>query len=68
MDKSWAEFPTLEAAACLLSSAAIRPNLVLKTLPKQLLRSLPLETGLLGFIELPPPRPAPGPGDNVEVF
>jgi hypothetical protein len=42
-DKPWAEFSTLEVAAChamhLLHSIAIQPNLELKTRPKQLLGS-----------------------------
>ncbi len=46
-DKPWAEFSTLEVAAChamhLLHSKAIRPNLELKTRSKQLLGSLPLD-------------------------
>ncbi len=46
-DKPWAEFSTLEAAAChamqLPHSIAIQPNLELKTRPKQLLGSLPLD-------------------------
>jgi hypothetical protein len=46
-DKPWAEFSTLEVAAChamhLLHSIAIRPNLELKTRSKQLLGSLPLD-------------------------
>jgi hypothetical protein len=51
-DESWAEFSTLEVTACnakhLLSSIAIRPNLELKTLPKQLLGSLLLDVVLPG--------------------
>jgi hypothetical protein len=46
-DKHWAEFSTLEVAAChamhLLHSIVIRSNLELKTRPKQLLGSLPLD-------------------------
>ncbi len=46
-DKPWAEFSTLGVAAChamhLLHSIAIGPNLELKTHPKQLLGSLPLD-------------------------
>ncbi len=49
-DEPWAELSTLEVAAChamhLLHSIAIRPNLVLKTWPKQLLGSLPLDIAL----------------------
>jgi len=48
-DEPWADFSILEvAAAFLLSSAAKRPNLELKTRPKQLLGSLPLVTALPG--------------------
>ncbi len=50
-NKPWDEFSTLEVVAChamhLLRSIAIRPYLELKTQPKQLLGSLPLD------IELP---------------
>ncbi len=50
-DETWAEFSTLEVAAChvmhLPNRIAIRPNLDLKTRPKQLLCYLPLD------IELP---------------
>jgi hypothetical protein len=46
-DEPLAEFSTLEVAAChamhLLPSIAIWPNLQLKTQPKQLLGSLPLD-------------------------
>ncbi len=46
-DEPWAEFSTLEVAAChvmhLLRSIAIRPILELKTWPKQFLGSLPLD-------------------------
>ncbi len=46
-DKLWAEFSTLEVAACramhLMRSITIRPNLELKTGPKQLLGSLQLD-------------------------
>ncbi len=49
-DEPWAEFSTLEVAAChamhLLHSIAIRSNLELKTLPKQLLGSLLLDIAL----------------------
>ncbi len=49
-DKPWAEFSTLEAAACHAMhkphSIAIRPNLELKTQPRQLLGSLPLDITL----------------------
>jgi hypothetical protein len=49
-DKPRAEFSTLEVAAChamhLLHSIAIWPNLELKTRPKQLLGSLPLDITL----------------------
>ncbi len=48
--KPWAEFSTLEVAAChathLLHSIAIRSKLELKTRPKQLLGSLPLDIAL----------------------
>jgi len=47
MDEPRAEFSTLEVAACLamhlLHSITIWPNLELKTRPKQLLGSLPLD-------------------------
>jgi hypothetical protein len=49
-DKPWAEFSTLEMAAChamhLLHSIAIRPNLELKTQPKHLLGYLQLDIAL----------------------
>jgi hypothetical protein len=49
-NKPWAEFSTLEVAAChvmhLLHSLAIWPYLELKTRPKQLLGSLPLDVTL----------------------
>ncbi len=49
-DTPWAEFSTLEVAAChamhLLRSIAIWPNLELKTQPKQLLGCLPLDIAL----------------------
>ncbi len=49
-DKPWAEFSTLEVAAChamhLPYSIAIWPNLELKTLLKLLLGSLPLDIAL----------------------
>ncbi len=49
-DEPWAEFSTLEVAAChathLQHSIAIRSNLELKTRPKQLLGSLPLDIAL----------------------
>ncbi len=51
-DEPWAEFSTLEVAAChamhFLHSKAIQPNLELKTRPKQLLGSLPLDIALPG--------------------
>jgi len=51
--KPWAEFSTLEEAAChsmhLLHSMAIWPNLELKTQPKQLLGYLPLDIALIGL-------------------
>jgi hypothetical protein len=50
MHKPWAEFSTLEVAACHAihspHSIAVRPNLELKTRPKQLLGSLPLDIAL----------------------
>jgi hypothetical protein len=50
MDEPWAEFSTLEVAAChamhLLHSIAIQPNLELKTRPKQLLGSNLLDIAL----------------------
>jgi hypothetical protein len=50
MDKPWAESSSQEVAAChamhLLHSTAIRPKLELKTQPKQLLGSLPLNIAL----------------------
>jgi hypothetical protein len=49
-DEPWAEFSTLEVAAChamhFLHSIAKWPNLELKTRPKQLLGSLPLDITL----------------------
>ncbi len=49
-DEPWAEFSTLQVAACsamhLLCRIAIRPNLELKTPPKQLFGSLPLDIAL----------------------
>ncbi len=52
-DEPWAEFSTLEVAAChamhLLHSIAIWSNLELKTRPKQLLGSLPLDIALPGW-------------------
>ncbi len=49
-NEPWAEFSTLGVVAChamhLLHSIAIRPNLDLKTRPKQLLGSLPLDIAL----------------------
>ncbi len=52
-DKPWAEFSTLEVAAChtmcLLCSIVIWPNLELKTRPKQLLGYLPLDNVLPGY-------------------
>ncbi len=49
-DEPWAEFSTLEVAACLvmhfLHSTAIQPNLELKTHPKQLLGYLSLVIAL----------------------
>ncbi len=49
-DEPWAEFSTLEVAACvtmhLRSGVAKQPNLELKTQPKQLLGSLPLVIAL----------------------
>jgi hypothetical protein len=49
-DEPWAEFSTLEVAEChamhLLHSITIRSNLELKTVPKQLLGSLPLDIAL----------------------
>ncbi len=49
-DKPWAEFSTLEVAAChathLLHNIAILSNLELKTQHKQLLGSLPLDITL----------------------
>jgi hypothetical protein len=46
-DEPWAEFSTLEVTAChamhLLHSRVIRSNLELKTRPKQLLGSLPID-------------------------
>ncbi len=51
-DEPWAEFSTLEVAAChamhLLHSIAIWPNLDLKTQPKLLLGFLPLDIALPG--------------------
>ncbi len=48
--QTWAEFSTLEVAAChamnFRHSIAIRPNLELKTQPKQLLGSSPLDITL----------------------
>jgi hypothetical protein len=52
-DKPLAEFSTLEVAAYhtmhLPHSIAVRPNLELKTRPKQLLGSLPLDITLPGL-------------------
>ncbi len=52
-DKPWAEFSTLEVAAFhamhSLRSIALWPNLELKTRPKQLLDSLPLEIAIPGW-------------------
>jgi hypothetical protein len=49
-DEPWAEFSTLEVAAChamhLPYRITMRPNLELKTQPKQLLGSLPLDIAL----------------------
>jgi len=49
-DEPWAEFSILKVAAChamhFLRSIVIRPNLELKTRPKQLLGSLPLDVAL----------------------
>ncbi len=49
-DKPWAEFTTLEVDPChamhLVRSIAIWPNLELKTQPKQLLGSLPLDIAI----------------------
>ncbi len=46
-DEPWAEFSTPEVAAChamhFLRSIVVRPNLELKTRPKQLLGYLPLD-------------------------
>jgi hypothetical protein len=62
-DKPWAEFSTLEVAAChvmhLLHCLAIRPNLELKTRPKQLLGSLPFD------IMLPAEACNPATGNKV---
>jgi hypothetical protein len=55
-DEPWAEFQTLEVAAChamhLLHSIAIQPNLELKTWLKQLLGYLPLDIALPDSAEL----------------
>ncbi len=49
-DEPWAEFTTLDVAACitlhLLPGVAIQPNLELKTRPKPILGSLPLAFAL----------------------
>jgi hypothetical protein len=51
-DKPWAEFSTLGVVGRhtthLLQSIAIQPNLELKTRPKELLGSLPLDIALPG--------------------
>ncbi len=53
-DEPWAKFSTLEGAAChamhLLHSIAIRPNLELKTQPKQILGYLPLDIAFHGLL------------------
>ncbi len=57
-DKPWAKFSTLEVAACngmhLFCSIAMRPNLELKTLPKQLLGSLQVDIALPALLHLGP--------------
>ncbi len=65
-DKPWAEFSTLEVAAChaihLPHSIAVRPYLELKTRPLQLLGSLPLDIMLpyeLHSATYPHPTPPP---------
>jgi hypothetical protein len=46
MDKTWAEFSTLEVAVCMHGRSLLRvklPSLKLRTWPKQLLGYLPLD-------------------------
>ncbi len=50
-DETWAEFSTSEVSVCMLCGVKL-PNLKLKTRPKQLLDSLPLDMSVLNPLSL----------------